>query len=662
GACLGSPNTCDDNNDCTTDSCDTELQACSNVARSGSCDDGNFCTINDSCTDGSCVGDANTCDDSNPCTADSCNVELQVCSNIATTGSCDDGNFCTVGDTCVDGACRGAPNSCNDNNDCTTDSCDTELQACSNLATTGSCDDGNFCTVGDTCLDGACRGTPNTCDDNNDCTTDSCDGELQQCSHVAHGGSCDDGNFCTVGDTCSDGRCVGAPNTCDDGNTCTNDSCDSEGQACAHTNNTNSCDDGLFCDGASDFCSGGVCTGNGNPCPGPDGDSNCAESCNEELHDCSAADPNGSPCDDGLFCDGSDTCQEGSCSSHAGNPCAGNGGQCQNQACDEESSSCATGNAPDNTPCDDNNDCTRNDVCTDGACAGTSTLLVDFCPWTVVNREGTKADLIKMKNQVAIAGDICGGILKLGSTVAIEDDAVSGMTSYAKAIRLANSATVGNDIVSAGGGAKALPGTNKLPYTTPKLSLLAPGSTTAKDDASGSYDLSGTNPQGTACIAVREDYQTVAGELDAMTATQSVGKTKIKGGQTFTVTPNVVGGLNVVNVAGYLKASKSATLELSGGGDPDTVVVLRIAGKFLMQIQSQLTLTNSLTANHTLIYVKGKKAGFSDSVTGAGTVFCMPGKLKTKNHVEWNGALFGAGKRLKIGSNSLIDHTSFNGF
>ena len=52
----------------------------------------------------------------------------------------------------------------------------------------------------------------------------------------------------------------------DDGNVCTDDTCDGAG-ACAHPANTASCDDGLYCNG-TDTCSGGACTVHaGSPCP-----------------------------------------------------------------------------------------------------------------------------------------------------------------------------------------------------------------------------------------------------------------------------------------------------------------------------------------------------------------------------------------------------------
>jgi hypothetical protein len=61
---------------------------------------------------------------------------------------------------------------CNDNNECTTDSC--SAGACVFTNNTNSCDDGNACTTGDVCGGGVCAGTPLVCDDNDSCTTDSC--------------------------------------------------------------------------------------------------------------------------------------------------------------------------------------------------------------------------------------------------------------------------------------------------------------------------------------------------------------------------------------------------------------------------------------------------------------------------------------------------------
>lgn len=99
---------------------------------------------------------------------------------------------------------------------------------------------------------------------------------------------------------------------CNDGNACTTDTCTVSG--CTHTNNSGPCNDGLFCNGA-DTCTGGACTIHaGNPCPGPDGDTNCAESCNEAADNCTLADPNGTSCRPVAgVCDVAETCSGGVC-------------------------------------------------------------------------------------------------------------------------------------------------------------------------------------------------------------------------------------------------------------------------------------------------------------------------------------------------------------
>jgi hypothetical protein len=106
---------------------------------------------------------------------------------------------------------------------------------------TAHCSDGDACTRGDTCRNGACvSGAPVSCDDGNPCTSDTCDPAVG-CIHTADTGtSCEDGDACTVGDTCSSaGICASGPvRNCDDGNSCTDDAC-SVTAACVHSpNNT----------------------------------------------------------------------------------------------------------------------------------------------------------------------------------------------------------------------------------------------------------------------------------------------------------------------------------------------------------------------------------------------------------------------------------------
>ena len=79
------------------------------------------------------------------------------------------------------------------------------------------------------------------------------------------GEQCDDGNL-VDGDCCSS-VCsfeVAGGSCGDDGNICTDDQCDGAG-ACLHINNSDPCDDGAFCT-VGDTCQGGVCQGAARDC------------------------------------------------------------------------------------------------------------------------------------------------------------------------------------------------------------------------------------------------------------------------------------------------------------------------------------------------------------------------------------------------------------
>lgn len=93
-----------------------------------------------------------------------------------------------------------------------------------------------------------------------------------------------------------------------------------------------------------------------------DGDG-CSAACRvEPCARCTGApsvcvhEPDGLPCDDGLFCNGIDTCRAGECSVHTGDPCAG--ADCN--TCQEHTDSCVD---PPGTVCaGDGNPCT-DDLC-----------------------------------------------------------------------------------------------------------------------------------------------------------------------------------------------------------------------------------------------------------------------------------------------------------
>lgn len=209
------------------------------------CDDGLYCTVSDTCQAGACgAGPARNCGDGNQCTADACDEDGDQCVNdpVPLEGvGCDDGLYCTTGDACAAGACvSGGPRDCGDGNDCTADSCDEGGNQCVSDSAPlegAACDDDLFCTEGSTCAAGACGGgTPIDCADASTCTVDSCDEDGDQCVNDAvplEGTACDDGLYCTVGDTCQAGACDGAARSCDDGNVCTADACDEDADQCS---------------------------------------------------------------------------------------------------------------------------------------------------------------------------------------------------------------------------------------------------------------------------------------------------------------------------------------------------------------------------------------------------------------------------------------------
>ncbi|MHC4064781.1 MAG: hypothetical protein ACYSUI_09810, partial [Planctomycetota bacterium] len=131
--------------------------------------------------------------------------------------------------------------------------CNETTDTCDNLANDGNCDDGLYCNGTETCdavLD--CQaGTPIDCDDGVGCTGDSCNETTDTCDNVANDANCDDGLYCNGAETCDavlDCQ-AGTPVDCDDGVGCTDDSCNETTDTCDNLANDGNCDDGLYCNG-----------------------------------------------------------------------------------------------------------------------------------------------------------------------------------------------------------------------------------------------------------------------------------------------------------------------------------------------------------------------------------------------------------------------------
>ena len=370
GVCVNAPElACDDSNPCTDDWCDP-VAGCKHANNAKSCSDGSACTVGDVCLDGACKsGGLLDCNDKNSCTSDACNPgagsPAVACTHVPLTGpACSDGNACTKNDACNAGQCKGTSDSCNDGNECTNDACD-PAKGCVYTFNSAACDDSNACTKGDQCVAGSCQGIAASCDDANPCTDDSCD-PAGGCIHAANTATCSDGSSCTSGDHCADKVCAGTLVDCDDSNVCTTDWCDPT-EGCKHSNNTAPCSDGDACT-TGDKCSGGTCGGTAqltcnddNPCT----DDSCKAGAG-----CIFV-PNSAACEDGNACTTGDVCVQGICTSGSTLDCnGGNTNPCTFAQCSPTVGCLAAAPVANGKPCDDKTKCTSGDVCASGVCKG----------------------------------------------------------------------------------------------------------------------------------------------------------------------------------------------------------------------------------------------------------------------------------------------------
>lgn len=324
-ACAGSPKQCTDVNDCTTETCECqdEVPVCvfPPVEDGTPCDAPLVaCTTGDQCQAGQCMpGPEDKLDDGNPCTQDLCEkgdlVHLPLSDPFI---QCDDGDNCTMLDHCVVGACVGgaplvcAPSLCAQSATCSNGACQQHW-----LEQGASCNDGNACTVDETCgPEHICTSLVSLqCNDFNPCTTDWCDAVTGDCKHQPEPGlACDDGFLCTTADACTD-----------------------DGQ----------------CQGTAVQCSADL-----NPCVKP--------VCNSETGQCDIFQPEATPCQFEDPCLGQGECTAGQCVS-LGGPCQSD---CLTGACTNVLGVAICQKLPDLIPCSDGNPKSAFDQCIDGECVG----------------------------------------------------------------------------------------------------------------------------------------------------------------------------------------------------------------------------------------------------------------------------------------------------
>jgi hypothetical protein len=357
---------CADTTDCTTDSCDEATDSCLHAPNHAFCDDGAFCDGSEVCdADTGCEeGTAPDCDDEIACTIDGCDEGADACTHTADDAVCDDDFYCTGEETCVVGlGCAVGPApECDDSVECTTDACNEASDSCTFTPDDGACDNGEFCDGEETCnpSTGCEDGLEVSCGDGVDCTIDSCDEAEDECVHAPDHVSCSDGAYCDGDEVCDavlDCQEGTAPD-CDDEVGCTIDGCDETADACTNTPNDASCGDGLACNGI-ETCDVEEDCQDGTPIDCDDGVACTVDSCDEEFDNCDNV-PDNAPCSDGFHCNGVELC--GSTGCEAGEPVnCSDGVECTTDVCNEDEDDCD--HTADDSVCDDGVFCDGEESC-----------------------------------------------------------------------------------------------------------------------------------------------------------------------------------------------------------------------------------------------------------------------------------------------------------
>jgi hypothetical protein len=250
------------------------------------------------------------------------------------------------------------------NNDCPTDGFKSASTVCRAASPGQVCDQSEFCTgSGPDCPPDAvkpntavCRAAAGACD-----LADMCDGTSKFCPADAKStaqcraaaGVCDVAENCDgISNTCpanaflsSSTPCrTSAPGeVCDQTEFCTGSgaNCPTDGVKPNTTlcrASAGACDVSENCDGSSKFCPADAKSTA--QCRAAAGLCDVAESCDGSSNTCPAdlSAPDGTGCSDGMFCNGMETCQSGSCSPGT-NPCG-------SLICDEPTDMCLTDSCP----------------------------------------------------------------------------------------------------------------------------------------------------------------------------------------------------------------------------------------------------------------------------------------------------------------------------
>jgi hypothetical protein len=351
------------------------------VNEGAACDDGNGCTAGDVCSGGACGGIGLDCSHLNgPCTVGQCDASGECVAVPRLDGTvCDTGDLCDEPGTCAAGVCIAAPRSCGAlDTDCARGVCDPRNGACvaEPVANRTPCDDGSVCSELDVCVDGQCQGQPKNCLYlDSPCTQGACDPSLPGgcfARPVVDGIPCSSGNRCQIGEACTAGVCRGTPADCPapPPGSCRVPVCDPSTGACGFADSPDGtpCDDGQYCT-VGETCQAGIC---GTPRPrdcNPPGEPCRTGTCDEANDRCVVQNrPDDTGCEDGAFCTVDDRCFGGVCRARRARECPDANAGCRVGRCNEGEDRCVLENAFDFKPCSDGTLCTLGDRCEGGTC------------------------------------------------------------------------------------------------------------------------------------------------------------------------------------------------------------------------------------------------------------------------------------------------------
>ncbi|MFQ5494679.1 MAG: hypothetical protein ACE5EX_04800 [Phycisphaerae bacterium] len=390
GTLCGAPpvGVCDAADTCIAGVCTDQVQPVSTVCRTaqGECDVDDSCDgVNKDCPPDQFQPPGVACaDEGNECTSDACDGN-GACAHtplVDGTPCLDEGNECTD-DVCAAGACahpaRSAGTPCGNpaDTECDNpDTCDGGGTCLSNAEPVGfvcgdptdtECENPDTCNGSGACLSNAEPfGTPCGNPANSQCDqADTCDGNgTCQDNILPAGAACGDptDTFCDDPDTCDGaGTCQANLFPCPPGLVCFNSQ---NGAACVECTQDSDCDDGVFCNGA-EVCIALSCGLAVDPCD--DGNVCTDDTCIESIQACTHVPDDTIDPDDGIFCNGVDTCVNGVLVIAPPEDCNDNS-VCTTEFCDPVLDACVFTNVGGN--CDDNEPCTENDVCVAGVCVG----------------------------------------------------------------------------------------------------------------------------------------------------------------------------------------------------------------------------------------------------------------------------------------------------